>query len=103
VLRDYLQALEVSEMRYRTLFDSIDEGFCVIEMIFDQNGKPTDYIFRETNPSFEKQTGLVNVQGKRIRELVPKRRTLVRDICTGCFDGRAGPFSETCRTTVPLV
>lgn len=71
LVRDYLQALEVSEMRYRTLFDSIDEGFCVIEMIFDQNGKPTDFIFLETNPSFEKLTGLLNVQGKKIRELVP--------------------------------
>ena len=28
-------ALRQSDARYRTLFDSIDEGFCVVEVIFD--------------------------------------------------------------------
>ena len=65
------EALRVSEERYRTLFESMDEGFCVIEMLFDQNGKPIDYLFLETNPSFERQCGLYNVQGKRMRELIP--------------------------------
>ncbi|HIK14434.1 MAG TPA: PAS domain-containing protein [Leptolyngbyaceae cyanobacterium M33_DOE_097] len=65
------QALQLSEERYRTLFESMDEGFCVIEMIFDQNDQPVDYIFLETNPAFERQCGLYNVQGKRMRELIP--------------------------------
>ncbi|MBL1178395.1 PAS domain S-box protein [Pantanalinema sp. GBBB05] len=65
------EALRFSEERYRTLFESMDEGFCVIEMIFDQNGQPVDYIFLETNPAFERQCGLYNVQGKRMRELIP--------------------------------
>ena len=66
------EALRESEFRYRTLFNSIDEGFCIIEVIFDENEKPIDYCFLETNPSFEKQTGLINVAGKRMRELAPK-------------------------------
>jgi PAS domain S-box-containing protein len=61
-----------SEKRYRTLFNSIDEGFCIIEVIFDENEKPIDYRFLEINPSFEKQTGLIEAQGKRMRELAPK-------------------------------
>jgi PAS domain S-box-containing protein len=65
------EALRFSEERYRTLFESMDEGFCVIEMIFDQSGQPIDYIFLETNPAFERQCGLYNVQGKRMRELIP--------------------------------
>ncbi len=65
------EALRFSEERYRTLFESMDEGFCVIEMIFDQNDQPIDYIFLETNPAFERQCGLYNVQGKRMRELIP--------------------------------
>jgi len=65
------QRLRQSEERYRTLFNSVDEGFCIVEMIFDDSGKAIDYLFLETNPSFEKQTGLVDVQGKRIRELAP--------------------------------
>lgn len=65
------EALQRSEERYRTLFESMDEGFCVIEMIFDQNDQPVDYIFLETNPAFERQCGLYDVQGKRMRELIP--------------------------------
>ncbi|MFZ0450848.1 MAG: PAS domain-containing protein, partial [Desulfatiglandaceae bacterium] len=64
--------LSESEKRYRTLFNAIDEGFCIIEVIFDENEKPIDYRFIEINPSFEKQTGLINAQGKRMRELAPK-------------------------------
>jgi PAS domain S-box-containing protein len=66
------KALQESEARYRTLFDSIDEGFCIIEMIFDNQQKPVDYRFLEINPSFEKQTGLRNALGKTMRELVPE-------------------------------
>jgi PAS domain S-box-containing protein len=64
-------ALHESEARYRTLFDSIDEGFCVIEVLFEEAGKPVDYRFIEVNPAFEQQTGLVNAVGKRMRELAP--------------------------------
>jgi signal transduction histidine kinase len=64
--------LSKSERHYHILFNEIDEGFCIIEMIFDVNEKPIDYLFLEINPSFEKQTGLINVQGKRMRELAPK-------------------------------
>ena len=64
-------ALRRSEERYRTLFESIDEGFCVIEMLFDENDTPIDYRFLETNPAFGKQTGLVEVIGKRMLQLAP--------------------------------
>lgn len=40
-------------------------------MVFDAQNKPVDYRFLETNPVFEKQTGLVNAVGKTARELVP--------------------------------
>ncbi len=66
------KALAASENRYRTLFNAIDEGFCIIEVMFDDNEKPADYRFLEINPSFEKQTGLIAAQGKRMRELAPK-------------------------------
>jgi len=65
------EALRKSEEQYRTLFKSIDEGFCVIEVIFDQHEQPLDYRFLEVNPSFEKHTGLHDVIGKRMRELRP--------------------------------
>ena len=72
-LRIYTEdTLQSSEERYRILFNAIDEGFCIIEVIFDENEKPIDYRFLVINPSFEKQTGLIGAQGKRMRELVPK-------------------------------
>ena len=63
--------LQQSETRYRTLLDSMDEGYCVIEMIFDADNRPADYRFLEVNPAFEKHAGLRNARGKRIRELAP--------------------------------
>lgn len=66
------KALRESEERYRTLFDSIDEGFCIIQMIFDRQETPVDYLFLQISPSFEKQTGLKNAQGKRMLELAPQ-------------------------------
>ena len=66
------EGIRESEQRYRNLFDSIDEGFCVIEMIFDELGKPVDWRYLEVNPSFEKQTGMHEVAGKRARELLPE-------------------------------
>jgi PAS domain S-box-containing protein len=63
--------LRKSEERYRTLFESMDEGFCIIDVVFDPAGRPVDYRFLEINPAFEKHTGLVGAQGKLIRELVP--------------------------------
>ena len=64
-------ALRQSEERYRTLFESIDEGFSVIEVLFDQNNQPIDYRFLEVNPAFENQTGLQQATGKTARQLVP--------------------------------
>lgn len=65
------EALRQSEAQYRNLFESIDEGFCVIEMLYDKQGHPTDYRFLETNPSFEKQSGIHNAKGKTIRQDYP--------------------------------
>lgn len=64
------EAVRGSEVRYRTLFNSIDEGFCVVEVLFN-DGEAYDYRFLEANAAFEKQTGLVGVVGRSMRDLVP--------------------------------
>jgi PAS domain S-box-containing protein len=73
VSREYAvqKALSDSEKRYRTLFESIDEGFCIVEMLYDEHGKANDYRFVEINPAFVQQTGLEQALGKTIREMVP--------------------------------
>ena len=63
--------IEESEQKYRSLFESMNQGFCVLEMIIDENGKPLDYRFLEINPVFERQTGLKNAIGRTALELVP--------------------------------
>jgi PAS domain S-box-containing protein len=64
--------LRRSEEKYRTLFDSIDEGFCTVEMIYDARGNPVDYRYLEVNPSFAKQAGIADACGRRAREIVPR-------------------------------
>jgi PAS domain-containing protein len=65
------EALRESEESYRRVLDSIAQGFCVVEVLFDKAQKPLDYRFVEVNAAFEKQTGLVNAVGQRMRTLVP--------------------------------
>jgi PAS domain S-box-containing protein len=65
------EALRESEKRYRNLFNAMTEGFCIVEVLFDSDGKPEDYRFLEVNGAFERQTGLHDAAGKRMRELVP--------------------------------
>ncbi|MCB0120772.1 MAG: PAS domain S-box protein, partial [Caldilineaceae bacterium] len=65
------EALQRSEERYRFLFENVDDGFCIVEMLFNDEGRPLDYRFLEANPSFERHTGLVNAIGKTAREVIP--------------------------------
>jgi PAS domain S-box-containing protein len=61
--------LSAIEEKYRILYESMDEGYCVVDMIFDPTGKPVDYRYIEVNPAFEKNTGLQHALGKTIREM----------------------------------
>ncbi len=69
--RRMIEALRESEARYRTLFDSIDQGFCTVEVLFDTTGEAADYRFLEINPSFARISGLEQALGERMRALAP--------------------------------
>ena len=64
-------ALADSEQRYRTLFNSIDEGFCIIEFFDGPHGPLSDYVHIEANPAYEHHAGIPNVVGQKLREMVP--------------------------------
>jgi PAS domain S-box-containing protein len=48
-------------------------GFAYCRMIFDENGKPEDFIYLDVNAAFEKATGLAGAQiiGKRATQAIP--------------------------------
>ena len=70
-VQDANRQLRESEEKYRALFDSIDEGFCVVEVLFDDADNALDCRFLEVNRVFEKQTGISNAVGRRMREIAP--------------------------------
>ncbi len=65
------RALAASEASYRTLFERIEEGFCVVDVEFDDAGRPVDCRIVEANPAFVRQTGLTDVVGRTFKELNP--------------------------------
>ncbi len=60
-----------ADARYKLLFDSIDQGFCILEVLFDAEGRGNDYVFVEANGALAAQSGLEDVVGKRMREFHP--------------------------------
>jgi PAS domain S-box-containing protein len=68
-----------SDERYRTIFESIDEGFCIVEMIKDESGRYVDYRYLEINPAFERASGIpaeVALSGQTVREILPDYETI---------------------------
>jgi two-component system, chemotaxis family, CheB/CheR fusion protein len=69
--RTLFEAINEGFCVFETLFRSMDEGFCILQMIYDEEERPIDYCFIEINPIFERQTGMKDALGGTIRELVP--------------------------------
>lgn len=64
-------ALRNSEEKYRNLFNSMDEGYCIIRMVYDEAGQAVDWRFLETNPGFHRHNGMPGCVGRTMREMVP--------------------------------
>jgi len=56
--------------RYRTLFDTMDEGFCIIEFFDGPHGPLSDYVHVEANAAYALNAGIPQVVGQNLREMV---------------------------------
>lgn len=64
-------ALRKSEERFRTIMESIEAAFAIVQVKFDEQDLPIDYRFVEVNPAFESQAG-VDLRGKWVTEFAPE-------------------------------
>ena len=66
-------ALRQSETKYRTLFESMGQGYSAIEMIHGPDGRPIDHRLLELNPAFERLTGIrvTDAIGRTATEVTP--------------------------------
>lgn len=63
-------AARQSEIRYRNLFEQMLEGFAYCRMLFD-DGRPRDFTYLAVNAAFGRLTGLQDVIGKNVTEVIP--------------------------------
>jgi|GEM_PF-3459427 len=69
--RSAMEQLRHNEEKYRSLFERMNQGFCIVEVFFDETNRPVDYLFLECNERFNSQTGLISPVGRTARELLP--------------------------------
>ena len=62
---------EDSPVLYKSLFDNMLDGLAYGQLVFDGQGNPIDYIYITVNKNFERLTGLKNVIGKKVTEVLP--------------------------------
>ncbi|HYW74395.1 MAG TPA: PAS domain S-box protein, partial [Pyrinomonadaceae bacterium] len=99
-------ALRESEAKYHTLFDSMDEGYSIIQMLYDADGNPVDWRILEVNPAFEKHIGVAGAKGKTVRELglavEPRWMEIYGHVAETGESLRFEEHSETLRRTFDL-
>jgi len=69
--RTAVEGQRLSEERYRFLFENSMDGFAHCQMLYDERDQPVDFIYLNVNRAFEQLTGLQNVIGKRVTEVIP--------------------------------
>lgn len=65
------EQLRESEEQYRSLFKNMLNGFALCRMVYGEQGQSEDFFYLAVNHSFETLTGLRDVVGKRVSEVIP--------------------------------
>ena len=72
--------LRESEARYRSLFEHMLNGFAYCQMLFDERGRPEDFVYLAVNDAFAKMTGVEHTIGKRVTEVIPRIKELTPEL-----------------------
>ncbi len=65
------ELLRESGEKYRSLFENMLNGYAFCKILVDEENKPVDFIYLDVNDAFEKLTGLMDVAGKKVSEVIP--------------------------------
>jgi signal transduction histidine kinase len=88
------ELIKKSEKLYRSLFENMLNGFAYCQIHFDQNIKPADFTYLSVNKAFETLTGLRDVTGKKVSEVIPGFTTNDRNLLNICANVAAGGKPE---------
>ncbi len=69
--REAEERLRASEERYRRLFENMLSGFAYCRMLYDEKDRPSDFVYLDVNEMFARMTGLHDVVGKKVTEIIP--------------------------------
>jgi len=75
------EAVRESERRYRALFEHMHEGFAYCKLLIE-DGEARDFRFLSVNNTFEPMTGLKDVVGRKVSEVIPG----IRETDPGIFE-----------------
>ena len=84
------ESLNTTCVDYHKLFEMMDDGVAVCELVRDEHGRPTDYIVLEINHSFESHTGLSpsEVVGRKRSEFISIRNEHFLEVAAQMMDSR---------------
>jgi diguanylate cyclase (GGDEF)-like protein/PAS domain S-box-containing protein len=87
--------LSKSKEQYQALFDNMQEGFALHEIITDENGIPVDYRYIDANRAFVETTGLKDIEGKTVMDILPDTEDLwVRNFGKVALTGESTQFES---------
>ncbi|MEL7640764.1 MAG: PAS domain S-box protein [Solidesulfovibrio sp.] len=94
---DASETLRQSEEKYRSLFEAMNEGLCVLELVRDAAGQPADYRVIEANPAYERILGVrrQEVLGRQVREIFGLAQAPNLDVYVPLLETRQPATFET--------
>lgn len=91
--------------RYRPILDAMSEGVALVDIIYDPEGRATDYRILDVNPAYESLVGVPRAEaiGRRSTDVCGETAAPILDIlATVASSGETITFETTCRHSTRL-